>query len=861
MSLSKNLVKCSVGQYLEEECHSTTHTRSTGFKRVDSLSLELVDLFTRRTGIQCSPELAICNHHEQAVLVKYSSLQRKCCDPFLRHKNPVRGSLREISLETASEFEQLNISVVPGRKICPSCRRDLSKEIEKLKNAPEDSGSDPDFECDESPVVQKESLNRSFEEIGVSPVKLHSVPSHSRIPYGKRKLEQVKDKLSNEQAKFKKQVADVMNIPEESLKEESKEPEDYDQLKRKAADLDDLIEKMKEKIKKSDRRKIIQILTLIPQSWSIQKAINKFDVTEYMVKQAREITRTQGILEFPEKKLGKVLSEEVRRRVLEFYTDDEYSRQMPGKKDCVSVKRNVHVQKRLLLCNLKELYASFKQKNPEMNIGFSKFCTLRPKWCVLAGSSGSHSVCVCTIHQNVKLMINAVKLDKDQHELVDMLVCSRNFKECMIHRCINCPAQDLLEDYLHQQLHDESDDDEDCLVYFQQWTTVDRSELVSHSLPLIEFIALLVKKLNDLTSHSYIASAQAKYLKQCKENLAKDEIVILGDFAENFKFVIQDEVQSYHWNQQSCTLHPVVIYSRPENEVQEHSLCMISNDLTHDTECVYRVLSEAITFAREKVVTNLRKVFYFSDGCAGQYKNCKNFLNLCHHERDFQVSCSWTFFATSHGKSPCDGLGGTIKRLAARASLQRPLSDQILTAEQLYEFCLKEVQGISVFFLSKEEIDETRQFLAKRFQNVHTLPGTRSFHQFEPISESAIGAKRVSEDTRDEMQYDLRLGKKADNSASEINPSDFVICQYDEKHWLGLVDIVDRENKDFKVKFMHPAYPAKSYFWPRREDSCFVPDVKVLCKVNAPVTATGRQYHLLEEANRTVKEHLFLRNF
>ena len=28
------------------------------------------------------------------------------------------------------------------------------------------------------------------------------------------------------------------------------------------------------------------------------------------------------------------------------------------------------------------------------------------------------------------------------------------------------------------------------------------------------------------------------------------------------------------------------------------------------------------------------------------------------------------FFATSHGKSPCDGIGGTIKHLVARASLQ-----------------------------------------------------------------------------------------------------------------------------------------------------------------------------------------------
>ena len=34
------------------------------------------------------------------------------------------------------------------------------------------------------------------------------------------------------------------------------------------------------------------------------------------------------------------------------------------------------------------------------------------------------------------------------------------------------------------------------------------------------------------------------------------------------------------------------------------------------------------------------------------------------------------FFATSQGKQPCDGIGGTVKQLAAKASLQRILQNQ-----------------------------------------------------------------------------------------------------------------------------------------------------------------------------------------
>ena len=206
----------------------------------------------------------------------------------------------------------------------------------------------------------------------------------------------------------------------------------------------------------------------------------------------------------------------------------------------------------------------------------------------------------------------------------------------MIHRCASCPPQSMAEDYLLQQLKSEGEELQDPAsdteieeeaIEFQQWTTVDRSELVRQSLPVTEFIALLLEKLNNLTAHSYIAKSQAKYLKKCKNDLRENEAIILGDFAENYKLVIQDEVQGYHWNQQSCTLHPIVIYHRQGTELKEHSLCFISDDHIHDTPFVYKVMTKSLEFIKEKICKDPAKVSYFSDGCAGQYKNCKNFIN------------------------------------------------------------------------------------------------------------------------------------------------------------------------------------------------------------------------------------------
>lgn len=41
---------------------------------------------------------------------------------------------------------------------------------------------------------------------------------------------------------------------------------------------------------------------------------------------------------------------------------------------------------------MKEAYIHFKQEYSNHKIGFYKFADVWPKWCVLAGSTGTHSV-------------------------------------------------------------------------------------------------------------------------------------------------------------------------------------------------------------------------------------------------------------------------------------------------------------------------------------------------------------------------------------------------------------------------------------------------------------------------------------
>ena len=98
------------------------------------------------------------------------------------------------------------------------------------------------------------------------------------------------------------------------------------------------------------------------------------------------------------------------------------------------------MSKRLLLCNLKELYSCFKLNYQDEKVSFSKFASLRPKWCIIAGPKNTHSVCVCSYHQNVKLLLSSIEIEHLYYEIIDMIVCNRDSKECMVHRCKKCPG-------------------------------------------------------------------------------------------------------------------------------------------------------------------------------------------------------------------------------------------------------------------------------------------------------------------------------------------------------------------------------------------------------------------------------------
>lgn len=811
--LSEQFPPCTVGNILGTECHRNTYCRQVGLHNLSDITD--INLLKERSGINfLDNNGTLCYHHEKVFISRYEQLQKFCCDPFKIHKKQIAVSLRRIDDNVAKLLK-----IPLGKKVCSRCQQKASEYVTERSNK---SQMDVEHFTDEfSPQYQlgASCLNEIIPKLGLSPVKY--VKGKGKGAYLKRKLGQVN-------VSVKKKLETTLNA---SFNEPSTSSAKQN-LCQKCEDLNLLVDNLKEKFHKCSRAEKIKILTLVPHSWSIDRTVTEFKTTHYMVKLAKKRKKEDGILPDIHPKRGPSLSSDTINAVFAFYEDNDSSRIAAGMKACtvMSVEGEKVVKpKRLLLINVRELYIQFKENHPDIKIGFSKFCELRPPWCLTAGTKGIHSVCVCEMHQNVKFLVDALQNKDNYKKLLSIYVCDIENRKCMLHSCSNCPGVTALRKYLDDIFHDF---DESDTILYKQWVQTDRKTIIQAEASVADFCEVLLDKIDKLATHHYIAKSQTKYLRSLKENLPSKNVIILLDFSENFSFLVQDSVQGYHWNNSQCTLHPfVAYYKNSDGELLTKSICVISDDLQHDVSAVYTFQTHIVNYLKTLLSGDIKNALYFSDGCAGQYKN---FANLCHHKEDFGFSAEWHFFATSHGKSPCDGIGGIVKRLVARASLQAHLKNHILSASDMYNWCVKNINGIQFFYITKEECAITRKNLESRFANYTTLAGTRAYHCFVPENLTTINISRISSDLNKIPATFTSNAVALPMEHFQCQPGDYVASVYDDEWFVGNIEEICEDTYDCLIRFMHHAVNKSILYWPSREDKCHIPYEHILCKVSPP---------------------------
>lgn len=169
------------------------------------------------------------------------------------------------------------------------------------------------------------------------------------------------------------------------------------------------------------------------------------------------------------------------------------------------------------------------------------------------------------------------------------------------------------------------------------------------------------------------------------------------------------------------------------------SIVFISSVVEHNFKFV-RAVQIRIIAEIKKIVSNVQKKFYITDGSAAQYKNKTNFYFLSQHKSKFGFNGTWVFHATSHGKGAHDGIGGTIKRMLRTECLK---DIPIKNACDAYNFLLRKYETeetkIQPFMLTPQEINVVRAP-----QNLKSIPGTQGYHHISEIDNKKLSFKKIS---------------------------------------------------------------------------------------------------------------------
>ncbi|CAC5405224.1 unnamed protein product [Mytilus coruscus] len=397
--------------------------------------------------------------------------------------------------------------------------------------------------------------------------------------------------------------------------------------------------------------------------------------------------------------------------VTRFLERDENSRVMPGKADYGKTD-DKKVQKRILTDYLSNLYHKFMMEYPTVKLSFTTFTRLRPKN-ILLTSFIRRDTCLCTKYQNMSFTLKAVK-----RLGIDVSLNAEKEVE---------KQQEIIQDMTNTEASD---------VVFSQWKRVKVEEkgrtkmtmkVVDSTVDKSGFIAHVEKQMNEFKDHVTRIQTQYAQMKELKINLPKNHCIVHMDFAENYQWKSVEEIQSAYWNQTSVTIHPVVVYYKVDgNELLHKSIVVISDEMGHNSATVLSIIDQIIPEIKQLLPT-VECIHYWTDYPTSQYRNKAIFNAIANHSLDHGIRAKWNYWEAGHGKAPCDGIGGTSKRMADEAvrtekvAIQDPHDFYAWTQSQSCS-----LKSIKLIFLPKDQCENKSKLISE--QKLRPIPGTMKLH-------------------------------------------------------------------------------------------------------------------------------------
>ena len=420
---------------------------------------------------------------------------------------------------------------------------------------------------------------------------------------------------------------------------------------------------------------------------------------------------------------------DVQDLVIDFYSLDMISRQLPGIRDYVTVKNTEggkeKVQKRALVMSLADAHLEFKKMFEDKSISFSKFCQLRPSNVDLMCSDIQHS-CLCAYCENMKLLLESLSrytfgLKLELKDLSYKFNCHNENFDCISGVCSECAdLYSTMNALVPLTYHDE-------MLNFKEWQKVNgymQKVLIQNS-TVRNVMDKIVENMVNFKFHYFLKKVQQQVFHNLKQSQDENHATLVVDYAENYTSKVQNEIQSSYFARKQLSLFTCVAYIG-NNSIE--SFLIVNDNTLHSKDQVFVYLKKILKKLKEKYTID--HVSMFSDGCASQFKNRCSLSNLLYAMSDFGVTMNWNFFCTSHGKSAADGIGGTVKR----GVHYRVLSDlyEVYTAADFVKCANSFVKKITVFEVDQKEVTDEIPMLQNRWKNYKVIPGTQNFHFFKP---------------------------------------------------------------------------------------------------------------------------------
>ena len=569
------------------------------------------------------------------------------------------------------------------------------------------------------------------------------------------------------------------------------------------------------------------------------------------------------------------LSRRVIENVVSFLGREDNSRMQPGKADAKKCTDGKKHQTKVLTDYMRNLHQKFNAEHPDMPISLTTFCRLRPRHILLARYI-SRNACQCTRHQNIALKLQAIKK-------------------------LGIPVTGNPESILEQRDIEAflSDGLPDGDVTYKAWKMVEtekgrKMKVVEEKLGRASFIDLMKKEVEQFSSHVARVRLQYGQLKKLKEELPPHQMIVQMDFAENYICRSLDEVQTAYWNQTAVTLHPIVVYFKSEkNELKHKSFVVVSDVMSHSAGTVCSFLDAVIPLLKE-IDKDLHEIHYWTDSPSSQYRNRYIFQAIMDHKEKYGIAARWNYFEAGHGKGPCDGVGGTTKRMADEAIRQGTCSIQ--DAQEFYEWAVSStMKDIHFVFVPKDTCErkqgEFAQMVTKPVKNtmkLHAVVGTdfgklltretscycdgcimRHFcNSWTEVSVTTTSRNTVQ--TANEETHNLASNTNEiveshpapDSPQTNILPDvdSFIAALYDGQWYAGKVTNVDTEDGEVQVSFMEEG--KSLYKWPQREDKIWIPKCDILCSISPPVaTGKSKRFFRLSDEDKILVQALYVRKY